>query len=387
MFRMVVGHSDDVDAAEAVASVVAQCEGGLDGATPKAGLLFSTFATDSEVISSGFADAYPHTDIIGSTSMGEMSSVLGFLEDSVTLALFVSDTVDITAGLGTGLSVDGKAAVRRAVQEARSKTDREPRLCITTPSIAGLPRHLLADLRDELGEGVTVLGGVATPLTYADAATAARQFFNGRVVTDAVPVLLFSGPLIFSFGLDAGWRPVGKPGRVTRATASVVYEVDDEPAIAFYERYLGAGARPTSGNPLAVFEDDSDDFYLRVAFPRDKDPGALTVTGGIPEGARVQLTVAVTEEIFSGARSAFQRAVKAYPEGSAPEAVLLFSCAIRKLLLGTRTGREFDIARTEFGESVPICGFYSFGEIAPLEPGSPTRLHHETMVAVLLGTE
>lgn len=387
MFRMVVGHSDDVDAAEAVASVVAQCEVGLYGASPRAGLLFSTFATDSEVLSSGFADAYPHTDIIGSTSMGEMSSVLGFLEDSVTLALFVSDTVDITAGLGTGLSVDGKTAVRRAVHEARSKTDREPRLCITTPSIAGLPRNLLADLRDELGEGVTVLGGVATPLTMADAATAARQFFNGRVVTDAVPVLLFSGPLIFSFGLDAGWRPVGKPGRVTRATASVVYEVDDEPAIAFYERYLGAGARPTMGNPLAVFEDDSDDFYLRVAFPRDRDPGALTVTGGVPEGARVQLTVAVTEEIFDGARSAFQRAVKAYPEGSPPEAVLLFSCAIRKLLLGTRTGQEFDIARTEFGKSVPICGFYSFGEIAPLEPGSPTRFHHETMVAVLLGTE
>jgi hypothetical protein len=313
--------------------------------------------------------------------------VLGFQEDSVTLALFVSDTVDITAGLGTGLSVDAKAAARSAVHEARSKTDREPRLCITTPSIAGLPRNLLADLRDELGEGVTVLGGVAAPLTMADRGTTARQFFNGRVVTDAVPVLLFSGPLIFSFGLDAGWRPVGKPGRVTRATASVVYEVDDEPAMAFYERYLGAGVRPTVANPLAVFEDDSDDFYLRVAVPRDKEPGALTVTGGIHEGARVQLTVAVTEEIFDGARSAFQRAVKAYPEGSAPEAVLLFSCAIRKLLLGTRTGREFDIARTEFGKTVPICGFYTIGEIAPLEAGSPTRFHHETMVAVLLGTE
>jgi hypothetical protein len=95
----------------------------------------------------------------------------------------------------------------------------------------------------------------------------------------------------------------------------------------------------------------------------------------------------VTQEIFDGARSAFQRAVKAYPEGSAPDAVLLFSCAIRKLLLGTRTGQEFDIARTEFGKTVPICGFYSFGEIAPLEAGLPTRFHHETMVAVLLGTE
>lgn len=386
MFRMVVGHSDEVDAAEAVASVVAQCTECLDGATPSAGLLFSR-GSDFEELASGFAEAYPGVDIIGSTSLGEMSSILGYMEDSVTLALFVSDSVDITDGLGTGLSVDPKGAVRRAVEEARGKTDREPRLCITTPSVARLPRNLLADLRAELGDGVTVLGGGATPMTMAGGAVAGRQFFNSRVVEDAVPVLLFSGPLIFSFGLDAGWRPVGKPGRVTKATLGVVYEIDGEPAVAFYERYLGAGVRPTSANPLAVFEDDSDDFYLRVAFARDKEPGALTVRDGLPEGARVQLTVTVIEEIFGGARSAFQRAVKAYPEGSDPEAVLLFSCAIRKYLLGTRTGQEFDIARTEFGDTVPICGFYSLGEIAPLEAGTPTRFHNETMVAVLLGTE
>jgi len=386
MFQMVVGHSDEVDAAEAVTSVVAQCTESLDGATPSAGLLFAR-GSDFEELASGFAEAYPGVDIIGSTSLGEMSSILGYMEDSVTLALFVSDSVDITAGLGTELSVDPKAAVERAVEEARGKTDREPRLCITTPSVARRPRNLLADLRAELGDGVTVLGGGATPMTMAGGAVAGRQFCNGQVVEDAVPVLLFSGPLIFSFGLGAGWRPVGKPGRVTKATPGVVYEIDDEPAVAFYERYLGAGVRPTSANPLAVFEDDSGDFYLRVAFARDKEPGALTVRDGLPEDARVQLTVAVTEEIFDGARSAFQRAVKAYPEGSDPEAVLLFSCAIRKYLLGTRTGQEFDMAHTEFGETVPICGFYSLGEIAPLESGTPTRLHNATMVAVLLGTE
>jgi hypothetical protein len=387
MFRMVVGHSDELDAADAVASVVAQCESDLQGDSPTAALLFSTYGTDPEALASGLAEAYPGVDLIGSTSMGEMSSALGFMEDSVVLAIFVSDDVDITAGLGTGVSLDRREAVRVAVQEARSKTDQAPTLCITTPSVAGLPPDLLADLREELGDGVTVVGGGAVAGTLGPEAAAGHQFFNGRVLSDAVPVLLFSGPLVHSLGVDAGWHPVGKPGRVTSIDGGIVHTIDDEPALGFYERYLGAGARPTSASPLAVFEGDSDEFYLRVAFADDEHPGALTVVGGLHEGVRVQLAVAATEGIFDGTRSAYQQALKAYPEGSAPGAALLFACAVRKALLGTRTGRELEIARTELGNALPIAGAYCLGEIAPLEAGSPTRFHNETMVAVLLGSE
>ena len=42
MFRMAVGHSDDVDLRGALATVFAQCDTGLGGETPRAGLLMST---------------------------------------------------------------------------------------------------------------------------------------------------------------------------------------------------------------------------------------------------------------------------------------------------------------------------------------------------------
>jgi hypothetical protein len=98
----------------------------------------------------------------------------------------------------------------------------------------------------------------------------------------------------------------------------------------------------------------------------------------------VQLTVAVTDEIFAGTRSAVRKAIKAFPGTAGPEAALVFSCAIRKLVLGTRTGVELDITRSELGDAVPICGFYCYGEIAPIKSGS-SRFHNETIVAVLLG--
>jgi hypothetical protein len=385
---MSVGHSDDVDADAAVEAVVEQCLAGLEGDDPKAGLLFSTYDTDPAAVASGVLQAFQDIELVGSTSGGEMSSVLGYQEDSVTLALFASDTVDITAGLGTGLSADPPAAARKAVQQARGKTDMEPRLCITMPSVGGYdPPLFLRDLGRELGKGVAVLGGGAAPRSNLEQSISAKQFYGADVFQDSVPVLLFSGPLEYSFGVDTGWRSVGRPGRVTRTSEAglVVDEIDDEPAVAFYERYLGAGATPTRANPLAVFEEDSDDFYLRVPVAVDQATGAIRIQGGLPLGATVQLTVAVTDEIFEGTKSAISKAIRAYPEGSEPEAALLFSCAIRKLRLGTRTGTELAITRGELGDNIPVCGFYSFGEIAPLASGQ-TRFHNETIVAVLLGT-
>jgi hypothetical protein len=212
------------------------------------------------------------------------------------------------------------------------------------------------------------------------------QFFGDQVLHDAAPLLLFSGPLSFSFGIHAGWTPVGPRGRVTRAEKGVVYEIDGEPALAFYERYLGKGIDPAFANPLAVFDEPSGRFYLRAPRVHDREAGAVGVGGDVPENAEVQLTMASTDEIFEGTRSALSEAIRRYPAGHTPDAAVVFSCAIRKHLLGTRTGTEYDITRELLGDAVPVCGFYSFGEIAPFESGGSIRIHNETIVAVLLGT-
>ena len=42
---MAVGHSDDVDSADAVAAVIEQCRAGLHGLSPQAGILFAASKT------------------------------------------------------------------------------------------------------------------------------------------------------------------------------------------------------------------------------------------------------------------------------------------------------------------------------------------------------
>jgi hypothetical protein len=386
MLKMAVGHSDDIDAEVAARIIVDQCLKTLGGVVPKAGLLFSAWETDHQAILRCVQETLPGIELIGSTSSGQMSSEMGFQEDSVTLALFATDDVDITSGMATNLWEDVPGAVRSAVAQARAKSGMEPRLCITTPSAGGDMRALLDALRDQLGPDVPVLGGGASPQSNRHPTRESWQFYGDQLVRDAVPVLLFSGPLVYSFGTDAGWRPIGPKGRVTQASGSAVQEIDGKPALSFYERYLGEGFQPAFATPLAVFDEGAERFYLRAPVHHDPETGTITVSGDVQQGAEVQLTTAATDEIFDGARSALTQAIDQFPDGHEPEAALVFSCAIRKYLLGTRTGTEYDILQEMLGGGMPVCGFYSFGEIAPLDEGGEARYHNETMVALLLGS-
>ena len=99
MFTMAVGHSDDIDGDDAAQAILEQCRAALHGATPAAGILFAAYDAEVAPVLRAVHRAFPGIELIGSTSSGEMSSVLGYREDSIMLAVFATDDVDITAGI------------------------------------------------------------------------------------------------------------------------------------------------------------------------------------------------------------------------------------------------------------------------------------------------
>jgi hypothetical protein len=390
MFRMAVGHSDDIDLHAALATVFEECDAALAGVSPKAGFLLANWEADHAAIIRAVHQKYPGIELVGSSTSGEMTSRLGFVEDSVALALFASDTVDITAGLGHDLPVDSGAAAREAVRDARSRTELAPALCVIFPTI-GLsdPNDLLDGLRAELGPGVPILGGGASPQDPVDdpAATMSKQLVRDEVAEGGVAILLFSGPLAYSYGVDTGWRGVGPRAVVNSIVDGRVHEIDGRPATEFFDHYLGtASAGPPIANPLAVFDTPTaTDFYLRTATYLDRSTGDVSTFGPIPEGVTVQLTVAATDQIVGGARSSISEALRTFPSAGGPTAALVYSCATRRFLLGTRTSREIELLRDLVGPEVPIAGFYCLGEFAPLVTGGASRFHNATVVSVLLG--
>ena len=68
----------------------------------------------------------------------------------------------------------------------------------------------------------------------------------------------------------------------------------------------------------------------------------------------------------------------------------MFSCVGRKLVLGRRTQEEVAAVKEVLGEDVPLIGFYTYGEIGPIdkmrEQLSITKFHNETVVLWVLGS-
>jgi hypothetical protein len=385
---MAVGQTDELDGAFAAQEILSQCADALNGQEPQAGLLLASHDLDIEEFLSAVAAAYPDVDLIGCSTIAPMSSVAEYAEGSTTLTLFASDVLDFTVGLGTDVVAGAGSAARQAVEDATRKTDKSPALLIVTPTVERFdPTAVTGEIGEVLGPTVPVIGGGAAPdFPIAMPWLGGVQFYGNRVLTNSLPVLLISGPLKVSVGVAHGWNPVGRTAVVTRSDDYTVYEIDGEPILDFYHRYLGVGSEPAIANPLAILDGDTGRYYLRAPMQYDESDGSATFFGSIPQGATVQLAMATTDEILSGTEASVAEAVAGFPQGSMPEAALIASCAVRNFLLGTRTSGEIERIRTGLDRGLPVSGFYAFGEIAPLGVNSTPSFHNETCVTVLIGT-
>ena len=110
MLTMAVGQSDDVDPAHRDrATRSPSVASSLAGRVPQRRAPVRRLRRFDPSHLRAVRAAFPGIRLVGATSAAEMSSAGGYLEDSVTLALFASDTVDFTVGLGTGLESDPDA--------------------------------------------------------------------------------------------------------------------------------------------------------------------------------------------------------------------------------------------------------------------------------------
>ena len=382
MLKVVVGHSDDTEADYAIADVLTQCQTALAGKQPQAGILLSAVDFDYGVMLSHIYKTYPHLQLIGGTTDGEVSSQAGFQQDSVVLVLFVSDTITIQAGLGPAASQDPLAAAQRAVTQARQGQTEMPVLGLTIAESLHLNSvSILESLQFVLGEQFPLFGGLAGDQAQFQQT---YQFFNQQVVTDSIPILLFFGPLQFSYGMAHGWTPISQRGTISAVGRNSVDAINDKPALDLYDYYL-SGLTPSLEHPLAIFEKESEAFYLRAPVGCDRATGKIQFLVDIPAHVDAQIAHASQADILAACETATRQALDRYPGGQ-PTAALMFTCCTRRYLLGTRTEEETQITQRLLPPGLPLAGFYSYGEIAPVTFQEKGRLNHETFVLLLLGS-
>lgn len=180
-----------------------------------------------------------------------------------------------------------------------------------------------------------------------------------------------------------GWQPFGVARRVTRCEGNVLYELDGEPALDIYKRYLGNYAKDLPGSGLLFpFEmlgaDHRELGLIRTILGIDEAQGSLILAGSIAPDGYLRLMHATTHSLIDGAQVAAERV----RESGLPMGVslaLLVSCVGRKLVMGAHVDEEIEAVAEVFGQDAVVAGFYSYGEISPMVKGLDCKLHNQTM--------
>jgi hypothetical protein len=383
MLKVAVGHSNDPDSEVAVSEVLEQCLSQCSDTNPPiAALLLAAIDFDHQLILDRICTQFPNIVLIGGTTDGEISSQLQFHQDSLVLTLFCSNDVQIQAGVGRHLSQDTHGGTIQAVTEAKGQNEKVPQLCLTIAEGMGYDSNAVVEgLHQALGETFPIFGGATADQQRFEKS---YQFFGREVLTDAVTVFLVYGDVKFSCGVAHGWQPIGKSAQLTQVAPNSVIEIDNKRALDLYDYYL-QGLQPSPEYPLAIFEADSEQFYLRSPIGSDRETGEILFLTNLPVNSKVQVAFASRDDVLTATQESFKTAIDRYPGSEAPEFALVFSCCTRRQILGTRTEEECQLINQLAPKNLSFAGFYTYGEIGPSETGGPVRLHHETFITLLLG--
>ena len=382
MFIASLGQAEDIDTQRAVEAAVNQCRQQLNGHMPQAGIVFAGINFDHRLMLDKINTNFPDLELIGCTTSGEFSSSYGFSDDSIALMVFYSDQIEIKAGIGRRLSENADSAVKNAVKQAKKGLTQPESMCLALPDGYNFSFDpIMKRLNRELSHSCPVFGGAAGTLWHEN--DTIFQFYMDEILQDSIPILVFGGPLEYTFSIANSWKPVGKRARVNASEGRTVKQIADFSAVDFYRHYLGDHTEPAREFVLAVYEENSERFYLRAPITYNPD-GSIIFSESIPTGATVQLTEAIREFLIDDTKTSVKK-LSADKCEFQPAFGLAFSCAFRKDILGTKVGEELKILQDHLPAQVPVCGFYSFGEIAPLVKGQDSFFHGATLVTLLVG--
>ena len=196
-----------------------------------------------------------------------------------------------------------------------------------------------------------------------------------------VAIGFYGDKLKVSHGSMGGWETFGLEREVTRSKNNVLFEIDHKNALELYKKYLGKYADELPGSallfPLSLKLSDSSDSVVRTILTIDEENQSMTFAGDLPIGSKVKFMKANFDKLIDAASEAATNSLSI--NNIQPKLAILISCVGRKIILSNRIDEEIEAVAKTFGTDTSITGFYSYGEISPLNPLTNCELHNQTM--------
>ncbi len=294
----------------------------------------------------------PRATIIGTTTAGEI--INGEARENETVISFTS--FSSTRLEGSFIPCNGEDSFEMGIKMGRELISDSTRAIIVFSDWSNIQDGVLDGL-SSIDDSVVIAGGKAGD-NFEFAFKNNYIFLNERVSAHGlVGVALNSSRLKVYSDYNLGWQKIGKKMQVTKSEGNRVYEIDGQSACDIYEKYLGeeiAEQLPqTAGPEFPLILKRGDTLIARGAAARYED-GSLGFGGEVPEGADVYLSYGHINSIIQKNINLSKRIIEQFK----PEALFLYSCAIRKAALQENLNRELSI----FKEIAPAAGFFTYGE-------------------------
>lgn len=328
-------------------------------------------------------ESYPNSRIFGCSTAGEICGT-EVSDDSivVTAVNFEYTTIDGAYTRVTNIEDSFQAG---EVLAKSLKKDGLRHVFVLSEGITVNGSELVRGISKHIPEGIAITGGLSGDgLNFKETIV----LWDDKAEGDAIAVLgLYGDCLKIGFGSLGGWDPFGPERLITKSKGNILYEVDNKSALDLYKRYLGDHVNdlPSSALlfPLQVRSKDDEYGVVRTILGINESDNSMTFAGDMPEGMYARLMKANFERLIDGAATAAQSSYETIGSVT-PDLAILISCVGRKLVLKQRIEEEVEAVREVLGEKTVLSGFYSYGEISPLNPSTKCELHNQTMTITTL---
>jgi len=367
-----VGRSQQANAFFAGKEAATEAIKGLAGAKSELIIVFSSVVFDQEKMLKGVREITGKISLIGCSTAGEIITK-GPSKKSVVVMAIASEGIKFHTGIGADIKKGAIKAGEALGKDFLSKTKNGKLALILPDVLTGNGADIVRGLQKVLGENFLIAGGAAGDdflfkKTY--------QYYNDQVLDESVVGVIIEGDLKFGIGVRHGWKPIGACKKVTKSEGSVLYELDNKPAMHIYEEYFGRKAEELKSEPLARLAityplglriQNSDEYLIRDPITAG-EKGEITCAAEVPYGSEINLMLGSKKDAIQAASKAAEQCIEEFKEknGSKITTALIFNCIARDKVLGRDAKKEIDVIRKALGDSVEMIGFYTYGEQAPI---------------------
>jgi hypothetical protein len=373
-----IGQAQELNGREAGLRATHHALNQLGSGMPAFGLVIASHQYQAREVVSGVASLLGDTPIIGFSSSAGLTET-GLHPNSVIVALLGGDVLAETRWL-PGYAQSGRETGAQLARQAAEQGNLRS-LLFFADGFNGDADQLCSSIGETnfpLAGGLSS-GDLHTGQSYQ---IAGPQTGNG-----ALTAAFLRGDLRVGVGAAHGWTPVGSQFRVTRSRGFWLRTLDGRPASETYAQLFGYPARDWAFPPLSHLArlyplgvEQGDQLLVRAPIRVEAD-GSFRMNAPVRDGADAYLLVGSRVSCENAAQQAAQQALQQL-NGKKPVFALVLVDIAWEMLLKSHPGSEIAAVKDILGDSVPIAGGYTLGQVVPGKDVKIPQLLNQHIVVV-----